>query len=73
MKNCDSNNKYFFTFAFFVRKHIWKNLVYFVTFLLQINYWKSSNKAPTSIQICIGLVDTVLGSKILGNRLGILM
>ena len=73
MKNCDSNNKYFFTFAFFVRKHIWKNLVYFVTFLLQINYWKSSNKTPTSIQICIGLVDTVLGSKILGNRLGILM
>ena len=72
-KNCDSNNKYFFTFAFFVRKHIWKNFVYFVTFLLEINYWKSGNKTPTSIQICIGLVETVLGSKILGSGLGILM
>ena len=36
-------------------------------------YWKYRNKTPTSIQICIGLVDTALRSKILGNRLGILM
>ena len=32
----------------------------------------SSNKTPTPIQICIGLVDAVLRPKILGNRPGIL-
>ena len=37
---------FFKTFAFFVGKHIWKNLVYFVTFVLQIfrmaGYWKNT-------------------------------
>ena len=75
----------FFYFYFFIwknlyfeRKYIWKNLVNFVTIVLQIfhlaGYWKFINKTPTPIQICIGLVDAVLRSKILGNnRLGILM
>ena len=35
-------------------------------------YWKCSEKAPTPIEICIGLVDAVLRYKILGSRLGIL-
>ena len=75
-----NNNKYFFTLTFyienlyFVRKHIWKNLVYIVTFVLQFpcvaDYWKCSNKT-TPIQICIGRVDAVHRHKILGNKLGI--
>ena len=35
-------------------------------------YWKYSNKTPAPFYICIGLVDSVLRTKILGNRLGIL-
>ena len=35
-------------------------------------YFKWRNKRPTSIYICIGLVNVVLWLKILGNRLGIL-
>ena len=45
---------------YFVRKHIWKNLVYVVTFVLQVlhvaGYWKCSNKTSTPIQICISLM-----------------
>ena len=37
----------------FARKHIWKNIVYIVTFVLQFfrvaDYWKGSNKLPASI------------------------
>ena len=71
----------FFTFTFlyrkiFVRKHILKNLVFIVRFVLQFfhvaSYWKCSNKTPLPIQTCIGLVDIIFRPKILGNRLGIL-
>ena len=35
----------FLLLPFLVRKHIWKNLVYFVTFILQVfhvaGYWKN--------------------------------
>ena len=38
---------------YFARKHIWKNIVYIVTFVLQFfrvaDYWKGSNKLPASI------------------------
>ena len=70
---------YFYFFIqknlYFVKKCIWKNLVCIVTFVLQFFWvagcWKFSNKTPAPIQICVGLVDAVLESKILGNRLGI--
>ena len=57
----------------FVTKHIRKkNLVYIVTLVLQFFrvavYWKCSNKTPTLIQICTGLVNTVLRLKKLDNR-----
>ena len=79
-----SNNKnnIFKTFLFekslcFVRKHIWKNSVYFATFVLQFfcltGYWKCSNKTPATIQVCIGLENAILRPKILGYRLTILM
>ena len=66
---------------YFVRKHIWKNLVktyiskiYILTFVLQCflvaGYCKCS--APTPRKICTGFVDAVLRPKILGNRLDIL-
>ena len=49
---------------YFIRKHIWKILVYIVTFVLQFlrlaGYWKAINKIPTPIYICTGLVDAVL-------------
>ena len=35
-------------------------------------YCKCSNRAPTSVQICIALVHAVLRPKMLGKRLGIL-
>ena len=53
--------------------YVWKTIVYIVTFVLQffhvVRYWKCINKTPTTIQMYIGLVDAVLGPKILGNRL----
>ena len=56
-------------FCYFVRKQIWKNLVYTVTFALQFfrvaGCCKCSNKTPTPI--CIGLDDALLRPKILGN------
>ena len=57
----------------FVTKHIRKkNLVYNVALVLQFFrvavYWKCSNKTPTLIQICTGLVNTVLRLKKLDNR-----
>ena len=60
----------------FVTKHIRKkNLVYNVTLVLQFFrvavYWKCSNKTPTLIQICTGLIDTALRLKKLDNRQGI--
>ena len=58
---------------YFLRRHIWKNLVYIVAFLLQFSrvtgHWKFSNKAPAPIWLCIGLVEAVLRPKILGGRL----
>ena len=57
----------------FVRNHIWKSLVYVVTFIWEFFHvtrvWKYSNKTATLMQICTGFVDTVLRPKILGNRL----
>ena len=61
----------FFTFntflqknGYYVREHVWKNLVYNAIFALQFfrlaGYWKRSNKIPTPIQICTGLADAVL-------------
>ena len=77
-KSQTTTNKYLFTFTFlygkiyFVRKHIWKILVFIVTFALQFfcsaGYWKCNSK--TLMPICVGLVDTALRPKILGNRLG---
>ena len=60
----------------FVTKHIRKkNLIYNVTLVLQFFrvavYWKCSNKTPTLIQICTGLIDTALRLKKLDNRQGI--
>ena len=52
---------------YFVRKLIWKNLMYTVTFLLQ--FFRTS----TPIQICIDLADDVPRPKIRCNRVGILM
>ena len=43
---------------YFVRKYIWKNLVYIGTFVLQFfrvaGCWKCSYEMPTLIQMCIG-------------------
>ena len=60
----------------FVTRHIRKKiLVYNVTLVLQFFrvalYWKCSNKTPTLIEICTGLVDTALRFKKLDNRQGI--
>ena len=53
-----------------------ENAAYTITFLVLFfsvaGFLKQSNETPTSIQVCIGLVDVELWSKILGNRLGIL-
>ena len=61
---------------YFVRKHIWKNLVFIAKIVLKFfrvaDNWKCSNKIPTVMWICLGLVDASLGPKILCNRLGIL-
>ena len=61
---------------YFFRKHIWKNIVYIVAFVLQFFraacYWKCNIKTPTLMQICTGFVDAKLGSRILSNRLGML-
>ena len=50
--------------VYFVGKHIWENLLYNVTFLLQflhvVGDWQCSNKTPTPIQIFNGLVDALL-------------
>ena len=57
-----------------VRKHIWKNfiLLHLYQFFCMVGYCKCSNKTPTAILICIGIVHAILLHKILGNRLGIL-
>ena len=62
---------------YFVRNHIWKNLLCIDAFLLVFffrveGYWKCCYKTPTPIQICIGLVEAVLRPEIRSNRLGIL-
>ena len=60
---------------YFVRKYIWKNLVYIVAFALPLFFtWHVLGNAatPTPIQIFIGFADAILRSKILDNRLGIL-
>ena len=52
---------YFFIWKnlYFAREHIWKNLVYIVSFVLPpfivAGYWKSSDKTPTPIEICTWL------------------
>ena len=84
MRKSQDNNKHFFYFYFFikknlnfVRKYIWKSLIYIVKSVLKSFFcvegsWKYGNKTPTFTKICIGLVDAVLLPKIFGNRLGIL-
>ena len=59
----------------FFRIHIWKNLVYIVTFALPFFFtWQVIGNAvtPTPIYMFIGFVDAILRSKILDNRLGFL-
>ena len=55
----------------FCQKTYFENLVYIVASVLQFfrgaGYQKCSNKIPTLTQICIGLADAVLRSKMLGN------
>ena len=59
----------------FCWKHILKNFVYIVTFVLQFfhvtGYWKCVNKTSTSMQICTGFVVAALRPNIVRNRLGI--
>ena len=61
---------------YFARKHIWKNLVHIVLFVLHLfcvaDYCKCSNKTSSPIRIFIGLVDVILSRKTLGHRLSIL-
>ena len=69
---------YFYFFKqknlYFVRKHIWKILIYIITFALPFFTWQVIGNAvtPTNIQIFTGFVDAILRSIILVNRLGIL-
>ena len=60
-----------FTFIFCIWKRIyllenivWENVVYIITnqakFFSNVGYLKRSHERPTSIKICIGLVDVVL-------------
>ena len=79
MRKSQTTAFYFYFFIqenlYFVRKHIWKNLVYIVTFALRFFLtWQVIGNAvtPTPIQIFIGFADAILQSKILDNRLGIL-
>ena len=83
MRKSQNNNKHFFYFYFFikknlyfVRKYIWKSLIYIVnlyySFFCVEGSCKYGNKTPTFTKICIGLVDAVLLPKIFGNRLDIL-
>ena len=72
-KKWNSSNKFFFAFTFvyrniyiFVRKLIWKSLVYIVTFVLQFFHMANAvNEAPTPIDFA----DALLRPEILGNRL----
>ena len=73
-----------FTFIFCLWKKIcftWTNclgkcnLYYYISSNVLFSvagYLKRCNESPTSIQICIGLVDVLLWLKILGNRIGLL-
>ena len=85
MKNeikSNNSNTYFLSLFFhlknlyFVRNHIWKNLVYTVAFLLHFfrveGYWDCSNKKINTLIEWIGLVDIFFRPSIFGNRLGIL-
>ena len=59
MGKVKQQEQFFFALLFytekmvFVRKYIWKNLVYIFTFVLQFfgmaGYWKYSNKTSTTI------------------------
>ena len=79
MRKSQTTAFYFYFFIqenlYFVIKHIWKNLVYIVTFALQFFHVAGyfNVVTPTPIQTFIGFVDAILRSKILGNKLGILM
>ena len=81
MKNEKKSNNSFFTFTFLYRKiYIFLDNIFGKTqfILLHLHYhffkWQVTESAatPTPIQIFIDFVDTILRSKILGNRLGIL-
>ena len=81
-KKSNNSNTYFLSLFFhlknlyFVRNHIWKNLVYTVAFLLHFfrveGYWDCSNKKINTLIEWIGLVDIFFRPSIFGNRLGIL-
>lgn len=70
----DNNNKHFFTFTFiwkkfyFVRKYIWKHqLIQLCTYIIVsggAGYLKHSYEIATAIQIFVGLVNTVLDSRL---------
>ena len=80
-KSNNSNEHFLIYFSIqknlcFVRKHIWRYIVYTIIFTLQFfcvaGYLKRNDEATTLIQICIGPVKFLLQSKIFGDRLGIL-
>ena len=70
----------FFTYVFYIRKRVYFarkhnlrkcSLYYYFpsqVFFSVAGYSKRSNETPTSIQICIGLVDVVLWPKIVSSR-----
>ena len=74
MRKNETTAFYFYYFVqenlHFVRKHIWKNVVYIVTFF----FWQviGNEVTPTPIQMFIGFVDAILRPKILHNRLAFL-
>ena len=79
MRKSQTTAFYFYFFIqenlYFVRKHIWKNLVYIAIFALPFFFmWQVIGNAvtPTPIQIFISFADAILRSKILDNRLGVL-
>ena len=50
-----------------------ENLYFVRVFFFRVeDHWKYSNKTPTPIYICIGVIDFIRRPKILCNRLGTL-
>ena len=57
----------FFLYSIFLLESIFEktyiklyNVISVSQFFREVNYWKCSNKTPTPIQICTGLIDVVL-------------